>query len=95
MVLAALTGLPKDIGELRFSLVSKAKFSLTPTGPGFFSLQLLPTLDMFPSVVQVYRSHLSFPRRQLREMVVFSTSFSPRKDLDLLVWHFVRVIHSL
>lgn len=53
MVLAALTGLPKDIGELRFSLVSKAKFSLTPTGPGFFSLRLLPTLDMFPSVVQV------------------------------------------
>lgn len=33
MVLAALTGLPRDIGEMLVSLISKAKFSLTFTGP--------------------------------------------------------------
>lgn len=63
MVLAALTGLPKDIDELLVSLVSKVKFSPTSTGPGFFNLPLLPTLDVFSSVVQVWRSHLPFPGR--------------------------------
>lgn len=43
MVFAALMGLPKDIGEMLVSVISKAKFSLTSIGPWFFNLWLLPT----------------------------------------------------
>lgn len=86
VILAALTGFPKDIGEILFSLISKVKLSLTSIGLGLFNLCWM-YLDMFPSVFHVWRSHMSFLRNEPRDIIISS--------LNLLVQHFMCVIHCL
>lgn len=72
VVLDALTRLPKDIGEILLSLISKAKLSVTSTGLWLQSLAAAYIWICSLLVFHVWRSHVSFVRNKPRDIIISS-----------------------